>query len=170
MMQILSHTPIWVFALLVGLVGLGLLQRRTRAVRGVRLLLLPLGMLLLSVSGVWSSFGASALAWLAWFGGWALAALPAVWQARRRGLAAAWASQRFQVAGSWLPLSLMLLIFSSKYAIAVSAGMKQVLPLPAVTVVCAVLGISSGALLARALRVLVQREAVSLTLPASAST
>lgn len=37
-MQTLQHIPIWVFALLIGLIVLGLLQTRTRQVRKSRLL------------------------------------------------------------------------------------------------------------------------------------
>lgn len=43
--QILSHTPIWVYALFFVLLGFGLMQTRTRTVGKILALLLPVGMI-----------------------------------------------------------------------------------------------------------------------------
>jgi hypothetical protein len=45
--QILSHTPIWVYALFFVLLVFGLMQTRTRTVRKIFALLLPVGMIAL---------------------------------------------------------------------------------------------------------------------------
>ncbi len=58
MTQILTHTPLWVFALFFGLVYLGYLQSRTRQVSRGRLIVLPLAMLAWSLYSVWSTFDA----------------------------------------------------------------------------------------------------------------
>ena len=49
--QILSHTPIWVYALFFVLLAFGLIQTRTRTVRKMPALLLPAGMTALSLFG-----------------------------------------------------------------------------------------------------------------------
>ena len=55
--QILSHTPIWVFALFVMLLAFGLMQSRTRTVSLTPALQLPAGMIALSLTGIYFSFG-----------------------------------------------------------------------------------------------------------------
>jgi protein-S-isoprenylcysteine O-methyltransferase Ste14 len=55
--QILSHTPIWVFALFVILLVFGLMQSRTRTVSLIPALQLPAGMIALSLTGIYFSFG-----------------------------------------------------------------------------------------------------------------
>ena len=57
MVQIMTNTPAWVFALFFALLALGLLQTRTRTVRQLPALLLPAGMVALSLAGINSSFG-----------------------------------------------------------------------------------------------------------------
>ena len=49
--QILAHTPIWVYALFFVLLAFGLIQTRTRTVRKMPALLLPAGMTALSLFG-----------------------------------------------------------------------------------------------------------------------
>ena len=57
LVQILSNTPTWVFLLFFVLLVFGLMQTRTRTVRKMPTLLLPTGMILLSLTGINSSFG-----------------------------------------------------------------------------------------------------------------
>ena len=64
--QILSHTPIWVYALFFVLLMFGLIQTRTRIVRKMPALLLPAGMLALSLWGIYSSFGLATILLAAW--------------------------------------------------------------------------------------------------------
>ena len=64
--HILSHTPIWVFALFLGLLVFGLMQTRTRTVRRIPALLLPAGMIALSLAGIQSSFGLAPMPVVAW--------------------------------------------------------------------------------------------------------
>ncbi len=51
-MQTLQHIPLWVFALLLGLIALGLLQTRTRQVRTQRLLGIQIACTLVTLVGV----------------------------------------------------------------------------------------------------------------------
>jgi len=65
-LQIIQHTPVWVWGLLVALVAFGLSQARDRAVSLVRMTILPLVLLALSFSGVISTFAHATIAILAW--------------------------------------------------------------------------------------------------------
>lgn len=114
--QILSHTPLWVWGLLAALVALGLSQARERRVRPAGLLGLPLALLMLGLSSMVLRFTAvpvAALIWLAAFGAsaaWATRLNPppgARWLADER---------RLLLPGSWLPLQVILLVFAIRYA------------------------------------------------------
>ena len=51
-MQTLQHIPVWVFALLLGLIALGLLQTRTRHVGQRRLLGINIALTVFTLVGV----------------------------------------------------------------------------------------------------------------------
>ena len=156
MTQILSHTPLWVFGLFFGLVYLGYLQSRTRRVSRGRLIVLPLAMLAWSLYSVWSTFDAHLTALAAWACAWvAVVAIALVRVPSRRASYDA-ATRQFTVAGSWVPLALMMGIFFFKYAVAVVHAMKPGVlgTTTAVVVVAGTYGLFSGMFMARALRVL----------------
>ena len=69
LMQILTQTPKWVFALFAGLLYLGFKQMLPRHVGQSRATVLPLAMTALSLLGVVSAFGDSPMALLAWLCG-----------------------------------------------------------------------------------------------------
>lgn len=120
MADILRHTPIWVWGLLAALLALGLSQTRQRSVARGRLLALPLALLALGLWSTSSSFAALPLAAGAW-----LAALAASFQAARRlppPAGARWdaASERLHLPGSWLPLGLIVTIFTLRYSATVA--------------------------------------------------
>ena len=127
LMQILTNTPLWVWALAAGLLALGLWQRRTRQVAPSALLGLPIGMLAL---GLWTMTPAfvqlpvTAMIWLlALGGGLALGQrLPAP-----RGAAWLPAARRLHLPGSWLPLLLIGTIFSLRYSSAVAMVLNPAL-------------------------------------------
>jgi hypothetical protein len=155
-LQILERTPPWVFALLVVLLILGALQSRPREVGPARVALMPAIFLPLSLWGVWSAFGPQALA----FGGWLAAVAGAVLINRYarvpRQVSYAPQTRLFRVAGSWLPLAMMMAIFFTRYATAVAMAMQpslKAMPLFAAAVGAAY-GLMSGAFLARAVRIL----------------
>jgi hypothetical protein len=156
LLQILSRTPPWVFALFVVLVLFGILQSRSRQLGVTRVALLPLVLLGLSLSGLWSTFGAHGFAIAAW-----LAAIAAAVVLNRlakwpRQVAYEPATRSFRVERSWTPLAVMMLIFFTRYAIAVALAIQPALaasPWLAPGVAFAY-GLMSGAFLARALRIL----------------
>ena len=154
-LEILKHTPVWVWGLFALLVYLGAMQSRTRTFSPARLAILPAAMLAFSLYGVLSVFGASVPAIAAWLTGlvasaWAIVALGlprnATWSEETR---------TFSVPGSWLPLGIMMAIFFTRYAINVSIALDPSLKqaagfLPAVGLTY---GASSGYFLARALNI-----------------
>jgi len=126
-LEILSYTPHWVFGLLFALCVLGLMQTRTRQVRFSLALLLPIGMLMLSVAGVFQYTDY----WGAGFGFW-LAGLVAIGTIASRFMDANFvtrekASGRLVMRGSWVPLLVILGIFITRYLL----GVAQALQFPA---------------------------------------
>ena len=118
--QILQHTPIWVWLLFAALLYLGYLQSSTRAVPKARLFALPAAMLGLSLYSLFATFGATRLGFAAWLAGGMLAAL--LYRFVRRPAGAGYVPDMsvYTIPGSWLPLTLMLAIFLTRYAVAVA--------------------------------------------------
>ena len=150
---IVSHTPMWVFALLAGLIYLGLSQTKDRQLSLGRVLLMPAVMTIWSVISLNSSlhsplalmlWGVSLLltVGLAWF---LLPKTPVSYQA---GL--------YHIKGSWLPLLLILGIFIIKYAVAYTlATQANILENHLfIAITSATYGLLSGIFILRAVRIL----------------
>ena len=120
MVEILKHTPYWVFVLFFALLALGYSLTRTRSVRRRRMFAIALAMVALSLYGVLSAFGRDGAALTCWTAGVALAAWLATRLAVGAGIEYSPATQMFSVPGSWLPLALMMTIFFTKYGVAVA--------------------------------------------------
>lgn len=120
--EIVRHTPVWVWALLAGLIALGLKQSRDHVLRRTRLLVLPAVLGALSLAGATSAFGAQPGVVLAWLAG--LAAGTSVFTLFRLPLRAqALSGDRFAVGGSWLPMVLLLGVFTLRYLVSASLAM-----------------------------------------------
>ncbi|MDO8458810.1 MAG: hypothetical protein Q7T07_18055 [Burkholderiaceae bacterium] len=152
--HILQKTPIWVWALLAGLIALGYSQTRTRVVGLQRTVLMPVAMMLLSLYGTLSAFGLSATTlapWLTACAGMAgLILLRPVPDSTRYDCA----SKRYALPGSWLPMGVILAIFLTKYAVGVTLSMQPGLARDPifVLVVSLLYGLFSGFFAGRALR------------------
>ncbi len=150
---ILRHTPVWIWGLLSLLLAAGLWQTRDREISLLRITILPLVMVVLSISGVLRAFGPSAVA----LGGWALGVGTALALARQllsvRGAVWSTDAQALQVPGSWLPLALMLGLFAVKYFAGYHLAVNPTLATDAVFAgLCSVAyGGVSGTFMARAL-------------------
>jgi hypothetical protein len=120
MLEIINHTPSWVFALFIGLVVLGVRQAKTQTMTLLRLAALPLAMLALSFYGVWSTFEGASLGIICWVGSVAVAALSAQRFDFNRGVRFLVESRSFILPGTWLPLVLMMAIFFTKYGVGIS--------------------------------------------------
>ncbi len=155
---VLSHTPLWVWAILAALVMLGLKQSQDHVVSRGRLIVQPLALGLLSLLAATSAFG---LQWLP-LAGWAAGVMLGI--ALNRPLVLprqvqALAGNRWAIGGSWAPLALLMLIFWLRYAVAVSLAVSPGLAHIGLFVLASGLlyGVATGLFAARALRVLQQR-------------
>lgn len=153
MLQILTHTPAYVWAILAALIVLGVLSMREREMTVRRLVILPLAMLALSLNDISDKFGLGMLSLGAWTAGCAVTAMLMARCARPRITAGA-TPGRVRVGGSAAPLAIMMAVFCTKYAAAVMlavhpdyAGAAQ-----AIVAVCAVSGAFNGVLLGRMAR------------------
>ena len=123
--QILLYTPPWVWALLAGLSVFGLMQVRTRRVPMWLALLMPAAMLVLSVTGVLQYVGWSPFALAAWpVLGLSAVSVPCLKIMRSEAARYDTDAGKLIVAGSWIPLLMILAIFSVRYAMGVAHGME----------------------------------------------
>ena len=117
-LAIISHIPLWVWAILGYIVFMGLKQTRQTRLSRLRLLALPGFWLCFGAWGVIGHYGVASLPTLLWLAGLGLGVtltLRADW-AGRLGAHYDAESSRYVVPGSWIPLMLMLSIFVAKFA------------------------------------------------------
>ena len=119
MIEIIKHTPPWVFALFVVLLGLGWYQGRARTVRRSRMVVFPLVMILLSCYGVISAFGRSPLGIGCWLLGGITAVVLALKLAPTLNAAKPMGNGLILIPSSWLPMALIMTLFVTKYAVGV---------------------------------------------------
>lgn len=151
--EMLSRTPVWVWGLLAALLALGVAQSRDRHVPPARMLILPVALLALGLSSTAAGFialPASAALWLL-----ALTAGAALGWHRPPPAGARWlpTEQRLQLPGSWMPMLLIVAIFSLRYAANVGMAINPAWrSAPALLLPLALLyGALSGVFLGRAL-------------------
>jgi len=155
LVQIFRHTPLWVWGLLAALVLLGYLQSKTRSISKQRVVIVPAAMLALSLNGIASTFGLNLLL----IGVWTSITLAVVaanlFLRLPEGVAYAAAADRITVPGSWAPLVFMMLIFLTKYTVAVKLALSPELRHlePFAAGACALYGVCSGFFLARAVEI-----------------
>ncbi len=154
--QILAHTPLWVWAILLALLWLGLVQTVARRASLRRVILLPLAMTGLSLYGSSSNFGAIGASWVMWAGA-ALATL--LWVGSSElpaGVRYNAARRIFSLPGSWVPLGLMMAIFLTKYVVGVMLAMQPALAndMATAAIVASLYGAMSGLFMGRMARLL----------------
>jgi hypothetical protein len=165
--EVLRHTPGWVWLLLAALLALGASQLRTRRVPRAQLFVLPAVLLLLGLSATATAFQPPAPALTAW----ALALAAGVMLGRRlpRAAGARWdADHRVVVLpGSVWPLVLIVAVFTLRYTASVALVLHPAWrEAPAVALPLATAyGAIAGALLGRVLALLPRPAA---TMPADA--
>lgn len=147
-----ASIPPWVPVLFLVLVFLGYRFTLPHTVKPARLVAVALAMFGLSLYGVFSAFGAEPLALVAWAAGYG-ASLSLGAQRFVSGLTAV--GTRVRVPGSWVPLALVLGIFTAKFALGFAAATHSPLlrQLGFAIVMSLVLGALSGGFGARALAV-----------------
>ena len=145
LIQILTHTPVYVWAILALLVFRGIVATRDREMTIRKLFIIPVIMLALSLQDVVAKFGASLFPLSAWAIG-AVAVMLLVLKFSSGGVSAGATAGSVRVHGSWAPLAMMMAIFFTKYATSVTLVMQPQARHDAVfsTVVCALFGVFSG--------------------------
>ncbi|HEY6527288.1 MAG TPA: DUF6622 family protein [Cellvibrionaceae bacterium] len=153
MLEILSHTPYWVFGLFIALVLLGLQQRKNRRVKMPLAFLLPLGMMVLSLIGVFSSFGLSFTPVVIWVVGLSLAASITARIFPVKGILYHAENNSFYIPGSAIPLLVIMAIFFTKYCVGVLHGMNpEALNSPTLKFLFALIyGLASGYFVGRSI-------------------
>lgn len=147
-----AHIPTWVFAVLALLMGLGFVQSRPRLVAPAVIRGVALGLLAYSAWGVISSFGLHAAVVTAWVTGIGISAVLGRSIFAPRGMSVDAAANKVRVPGSWLPMVLLMGIFSLKFGVGYSAGTGAPIAWdsPAAIAIALSLGLLSGAFFARA--------------------
>jgi hypothetical protein len=145
LIQILTHTPFYVWAILAFLIQRGMIAMRDRDLELRKLVMIPAVMLLRSLQDIRPKFG---------LGGWALAA----WAAAAAGMALAAGlagSERIaastvpghvRVRGSRLPLVMMMAVFFTKYVASVTLAVAPQLRHDTLfaCAVCGLFGVFNG--------------------------
>lgn len=122
--QIITHTPVWVWILLVALIALGISQTRDRDVSLKRITILPLAMIAFSASNILQNASSHPSLIQAWLAACMIATF-AVMQIKLNEKTHFHANTgKLTVAGSWVPMVLILTIFIGKYAVAIYSAMS----------------------------------------------
>jgi hypothetical protein len=119
LIEILKHTPHWVFGLFVVLLAAGCVMSKDRVISRRRISILPAAMVALSFYGVLSASGIAPAGLISWASGLGIAAAIGARLAPSAGVRFSTETHMFSVPGSWLPLASIMAIFFTKYAVAV---------------------------------------------------
>ncbi|WP_036169242.1 DUF6622 family protein [Massilia sp. 9096] len=114
LMQLLRHTPLFVWAILAFLVVRGVLATRERDASLRKLFIIPAVMLILALQDIAMRFGLMGPALAAWGAGVLATALP-IWFLGRARIVAGSTAGNLRLRGSWAPLCVMLAVFAIKY-------------------------------------------------------
>lgn len=121
--QIITRTPVWVWALLALLIWLGYQQTKPQILGLPRIIIIPVVLTGLSIYSTLSAFGISPEVIVTWL----TAAALSVFIVLQRPLAAGNKfdshSRRLHVMGSFVPLALMMGIFVTKYVVGVTLNL-----------------------------------------------
>ena len=151
--QILTNTPLYVWAILAFLIVRGVIALRTRDLAINKLFIIPVVMLALSLFDIAAKFGLGGIGFATWIAtvGVTLALLVRYSAAR---IAPAAQAGHVVVRGSVFPLALMMAIFITKYVTSVAVVVQPHLRDNTlfIVVVCALFGLFSGYFLGRLVR------------------
>ncbi len=151
--QIVSHTPVYVWALLAFLVYRGVAATEDREVSLVKLFIIPVVMLAISLAGMNGHGLLGAGVWAVWMAGM-LAAVLVTWTAGKGEIVVNRGAGTVLQPGSWTPLLLMIAIFVTKYTVAVVSAMHPEMQgqMLFVVVTNGLFGVFNGVFVGRLLR------------------
>jgi hypothetical protein len=153
-LQIITRTPVWVWALLALLIGLGYHQSKTRVLGLRRVMVIPAVLTLLSILGTVSAFGSSPQVLFTWLAAASLFAFVVLQLPLRAGHRYDAKTSKLHVLGSWVPMALMMGIFVNKYVVGVAFAMHPELAQNTTFALAfsALYGTFSGVFIGRAVR------------------
>lgn len=151
--QILSHTPVYVWALLAFLLYRGYLASQDREITLLKLAIIPGVMLVLALTSINPHGALGEAVWAAWAAGVAVA-VSLVWTLSKGEIAVNRAAGTVLQRGSWAPLMLMIAIFITKYTVGVMSVMRPELmhSLPVSLGVTVLYGLFNGVFIGRLVR------------------
>ena len=152
--QIITHTPTWVWALLAGLVALGWSQTRDREVSLKRVSILPIVMMIFSASSVLQNTANQSQLIGTWIAACLLLAACVMRIPLNQKTHYQASKGLLYVAGSWIPMALILTIFIGKYTLAILTTLQPELAHAIGFAICstAFFGALSGVFLGRSVR------------------
>jgi hypothetical protein len=153
LMQILSHTPVYVWVALALLVLRGVSAASDREMAFGRLLIIPLVMPLLSLQDISGRFGAGAAGVALWAAA-AIVTAAVTWKVSAARVSPGRQDGKVLVRGSWVPLAVMMAVFFTKYAaivtLAVHPQARQ--DMLFVGLACSLFGVFNGIFFGRLVR------------------
>ncbi|MFZ4479569.1 MAG: DUF6622 family protein [Rhodoferax sp.] len=124
LMQIITNTPHWVWALLASLLWLGLSQALPRSASLKRITIMPVAMTGLSLYGTVAAFGAEPQVLLLWLTAASLMVVLLMQRSPSEAIRYDPATRRFAMPGSWVPLLLIMGLFATKYVVGATSAMQ----------------------------------------------
>lgn len=123
LIEIVRHTPSWVWVVLVLLLWRGYALTRPQLLPLWRVAILPGALALLSLAGVLTTFQGQPAALLCWVAGLALSAYAMQRQGAPAGARYRPERRSFELPGSRVPLLLIVLIFAAKYTVGIQLAL-----------------------------------------------
>ncbi len=156
MIEIIKHTPIWVFVLFIALLYLGYSQSKDRQVNANRIFILPVAMILLSLYGILSAFGTMVMSYIVWFLAGSISLLLGLKIFSLKRIEYNPLEKVFHIPGSWIPMLLILVIFFIKYfvGVVVAKELPMIHQIEFILCISILYGCISGLFLSRSIIVL----------------
>lgn len=146
MIDIITHTPKWVFILFFFLLILGLVQTKDRDISFVKAMILPFVMVVLSFLGAVSAFGLTLYTIISWALGLKLGSSLNYFLKLPRGSYYKKDEKLFFIKGSFIPLILIMGIFFTKYFVGVVTAKEFsfIYELETIAIISLIYGFFSG--------------------------
>lgn len=154
--ETIKHTPTWVIALFFLLLYLGFTQSKDREVTIQRVLILPIVMIGLSISGIISAFGMDKSNLSIWIVCTILTTLLISKIYTPKNISYEVSKKTYSIQGSWIPMLFILITFFVKYTVGFMAATNAEILYEASSIytICIVYGIISGIFIARSISIL----------------
>ena len=154
--QIITHTPLWVWAILAFLMYRGYLASKDRELGLRAIFVIPVVMLALSLQGIAGSFGFNEASVVSWVASALLGSVISWKMVTDRSVRVLPQKAGVFYRGSWGPMALMMAIFLVKYCVNVMIAINPSLRTDTtfIAVVCLTYGLFNGLFLGKMLKVL----------------